>query len=709
MASNHQGAELCPLCERINVSRKLFPERYTQVSEEDLSGEDFFEFGTLDIIRARTRASTCGLCQFVAGKILEYEERFSHYLGTSELFDYALTWERYGSLDTINFPHATRFRLNISLGDTSKRRTVIAHVPNMLQPSLWPVPSLELQLENPTWSDTDSRGGRLRPLTCEPRLLRSWLRTCEEKHSRCVSDNKAVLPELRFIDIKLRCVSKVHAHDNENLRYIALSYVWGKNAQRLTLTRANCSHLGEIGSLQPDNLSQTIADAIKVVEMLGERYLWVDAFSIVQDDENELAAHLPPMGHIYDRAVLTIVAGSSVDANSGLPGVQQSRSAQHIMGPVGGGALITCCTPRTKTQYHRFSPHHYLNGSEWNRRGWTLQEKVFSRRCLYFMEEQIYWECKMDSWCEESCFENHPLYSAAEKRCSWKEDPLEMASSPFFDGIGTGTGMITPEERHYFKQLVRDYSRRSLSFDEDAEGAIAGLLQTLSENTGAQFWYGLPIPMFDACIWWRVTGEAVQRSIITWPSWSWLAWKGEVVLSGISGRSTFDMCQIQCYRLCLSRTGQRVLERVSDRSISPEVSRPVYQSDIPTAVWPTLQPDFHILFWAQTCVFDVQDGDEFASHVFHVPVDPTKETIGKRSVGFIYRNGHGSFPSVGEHLFTLLLTDEPLSETATQTRYHSTYLLSWHDGIAKREWSARIPVDEWGKYAAPEMKLIIMG
>ena len=61
------------------------------------------------------------------------------------------------------------------------------------------------------------------------------------------------------------------------LRYIALSYVWGTNAQRLILTKANIARLRTPGSLQLERLPQTIVDAVNVVQMLGERYLSVDA------------------------------------------------------------------------------------------------------------------------------------------------------------------------------------------------------------------------------------------------------------------------------------------------------------------------------------------------------------------------------------------------------------------------------------------------
>ena len=327
------------------------------------------------------------------------------------------------------------------------------------------------------------------------------------------------------------------------------------------------------------------------------------------------------------------------------------------------------------------------------------------------MEEKIYWECKMDSWCEDSCFESHPLDPVAEKRCSWNEFGGGSLSTPFLEGIGLGTRLITPEENDYFSDFVYSYCRRSLSFEEDAERAFAGLLSVLSERTGAKFWYGLPIPIFDACIWWRLSGRVVPRSITIWPSWSWLAWKGGVRLGNSYGTPQNDMYEIQCYRLCLCERGQLALERVSDRSVSLEESRPVLKWDIPTAVWRKLQPSFHILFWAQTCVFHIED-DKTICRVFHAPPEATEGDAGERLIGRVDRNGHGYFPLPGYHEFTLFQTEPAYREGADRDevpQQHYTYLLSWEDGIAKREWSAEIYVDEWGKYTAPQWKLIIMG
>ena len=431
MASNHPNAKLCSICQNINVSRKLFPEEQSQFSDEELSRENLIELGTADLISAR--ADSCDLCTFVAGKIEEYERKFSDRWRKLEISGYALEWQSYGSgLGKADLPNVTRRRLDIILQVDSGEDLATMRIPSVLQPALWSVPSLESQLEDPTWPDYGSRGGRYRSLTCEPKIFGSWLRICEGRHEKCSLDSPAVLPVLRFIDTKLQCVSQAHP-TAEGVRYVALSYVWGENAQPLTLTRANFARLGKIHAIQHEHLPQTISDAIAVVEMLGERYLWVDALCIIQDNEDDLAAHLPLMGYIYEGALLTIVAASSTDANSGLPGVRQSRSPQHVIGPLGEGALISCPSPMLEDIYQfSLDSHHYLQRSKWNTRGWTLQEKLFSRRCLYFMEEQIYWECKMDSWCEDSCFESRPLDPVAEKRCSWKETGGGSLSTPFF-------------------------------------------------------------------------------------------------------------------------------------------------------------------------------------------------------------------------------------------------------------------------------------
>ena len=76
-------------------------------------------------------------------------------------------------------------------------------------------------------------------------------------------------------------------------------YRFGLNAQRLILTKANIARLRTPGSLQLERLPQTIVDAVNVVQMLGDRYLSVDALCTIQDDEDDFAARIPATAKHY--------------------------------------------------------------------------------------------------------------------------------------------------------------------------------------------------------------------------------------------------------------------------------------------------------------------------------------------------------------------------------------------------------------------------
>jgi hypothetical protein len=68
-------------------------------------------------------------------------------------------------------------------------------------------------------------------------------------------------------------------------------------------------------------LPRTIRDAITLVKGICQQYLWCDALCLVQDDPDDVSRGVNAMDMIYEKALLTIVAASGRDANSGLPGV----------------------------------------------------------------------------------------------------------------------------------------------------------------------------------------------------------------------------------------------------------------------------------------------------------------------------------------------------------------------------------------------------
>jgi hypothetical protein len=114
-------------------------------------------------------------------------------------------------------------------------------------------------------------------------LVRSWFRICEEKHSDIPSQVRLLdlapiilgtdFP-LRLIDVQDKCL----VLGNNQTRYVALSYVWGK-VDQLKLLMSNLTVLHTAGVFSRDKLGgrlpRTIADAIELTAALDERYLWV--------------------------------------------------------------------------------------------------------------------------------------------------------------------------------------------------------------------------------------------------------------------------------------------------------------------------------------------------------------------------------------------------------------------------------------------------
>jgi hypothetical protein len=64
--------------------------------------------------------------------------------------------------------------------------------------------------------------------------------------------------------------------------YIALSYVWGR-ARNLRAMQSNKQRLQNLGALDSGgfDIPRTIRDAMTVVAILQEKYLWVDALCII--------------------------------------------------------------------------------------------------------------------------------------------------------------------------------------------------------------------------------------------------------------------------------------------------------------------------------------------------------------------------------------------------------------------------------------------
>ncbi|KAJ8112945.1 hypothetical protein OPT61_g4809 [Boeremia exigua] len=279
-------------------------------------------------------------------------------------------------------------------------------------------------------------------------------------------------------------------------RYVALSYVWG------TVVRTFSYHIGD--ALQED-IPKTILDSIEVARELEIRYLWIDRYCIDQDDQHDVHCQVSVMAAIYANAYLTIFAVAGVDPSHGLPGVSTTQRLPPDDVMIG--------TVRLRPD-RDLDTAEDIRISKWSSRAWTLQEGLFSRRRLFFTENEVVFSSNVEVFGEYSPrrFTRH----------------LDCATfGPYYVG-----DVLT----HDLGMLVSMYSERHLGRDEDALNAISGMLNALGKpgSKQAHMW-GIPFnrPGVDNRIltltWWS-TRQGVRR--YGFPSWSPLGWKSPVWFSG---------------------------------------------------------------------------------------------------------------------------------------------------------------------------------
>ena len=168
------------------------------------------------------------------------------------------------------------FRMNIGIwyqGDFGARRwTVAPHLNNLFQPAPWPVPQSK-PVSEPFQLWHTLRNGRLRSPMCEPEILRTWLSKCESSHSMCWWAGPKASLCLRLFDIKCRCVRQFQISSDNTVRYVALTYVWESQAQRLTLSMAKHKALSKKETINLDKISRIISDAAISIKISTKRYL----------------------------------------------------------------------------------------------------------------------------------------------------------------------------------------------------------------------------------------------------------------------------------------------------------------------------------------------------------------------------------------------------------------------------------------------------
>lgn len=348
----------------------------------------------------------------------------------------------------------------------------------------------------------------------DSRLPALWKSTCTCLHGKsCEITPSSSLSAVRpvwLVDVKEKCLIPTP----ETCTYVALSYVWGSQ-QTLEATCSNVDRLQRKGSLSggsTPSIPATIRDAMGVVELLEERYLWVDRLCIVQDDPSQKHTEMAKMSAIYYNASVTILAVQGENADSGLKGfrgVSKPRDLRQSIHSLEDGAMVT---------QHALSltQESGSSSSVWERRGWTFQEDLFSRRRLIFNGDLIRWECA-----SAVMYEHIESWSIPARR-----QPAVFHYQSMFE-------RSLPDLRR-LKRIVGNYNKREFTYPEDALKAFAGLAFSLSPAFGGCFVSGLPMALFDIALLWqpeagisrRIAKNQAKEHCL--PSWSWAGWSGSI-------------------------------------------------------------------------------------------------------------------------------------------------------------------------------------
>ncbi|KAJ6441437.1 fungal specific transcription factor domain-containing protein [Purpureocillium lavendulum] len=235
------------------------------------------------------------------------------------------------------------------------------------------------------------------------------------------------------------------------------------------------------------SLPQTFRDAITVGRQIGFDYIWIDSLCIIQDDKADWLRESGRMGSIYEMADLTLAACHAADSSEGMFTSRPFRNPvvelpNFLEGSASGQGRVFASV-RRETVEDTFPEYGPLN-----RRAWSTQEWLLSRRMVFYTKGTIMWSCKEITEREngERCFN-------ISRNTRWKT-------------------------------VVEHYSERLLMFATDKLIALEGLRNEIQKKTGYTFISGIWLESLPDQLLWHVTehsrpGEASNP--LGLPTWTW--------------------------------------------------------------------------------------------------------------------------------------------------------------------------------------------
>jgi hypothetical protein len=336
-------------------------------------------------------------------------------------------------------------------------------------------------------------------------MLCKWLKNCMETHESCRPSGKSSVSDLscesvalpiRLVDVGSSvgeiCPFLAETRGKRG-SYLTLSHRWGKH-QTETI-KDNIHRFKQ--ALPMDELPQTFKDAIIVTRQLGFRYIWIDSLCIIQGDEEDWLRESAKMGDIFESSSCTLAAVHALDDDSNDQGLFLPRNdplAVRMCCPVKRKAVPKASAkvrnaagrncvwkyewlkkgqeeadisdiirhntivlrPRIASLWYK------MQRSEWYNRGWVFQERILSRRIIYYTGDKVYWDCLQEQGDEQG------VETAQSSRNAWFSSETMAASTA----------------QSFVAMLAREYSTCELSFRKDNLLAIRGVCNKFGDYYG---------------------------------------------------------------------------------------------------------------------------------------------------------------------------------------------------------------------------------
>ncbi|RBR10225.1 uncharacterized protein FIESC28_09611 [Fusarium coffeatum] len=262
----------------------------------------------------------------------------------------------------------------------------------------------------------------------------------------------------------------------------------------------------------------TLPDAVEITKALGIRYLWIDTFCIIQDDEKDWETQASLMAATYENAYITLAAGASDDDDGGFFAEAHDKHAKPYKFHLNVDGI-------SHEIYMRYAVSHSSTGWPGGdafplmTRAWTLQERHLARRYLCFGPNEIFWECQEDVAC--SCTMAEGPFNP---RGPTEDLPKLPECEPFKYQCSRLNDLSSNEIATLWRRLATDYSTRNLTKPTDKLPALAGLANKFQRAIGSSYLAGLWLKSLREDLAWHAYGDQESLGRVRkGPSWTWTA------------------------------------------------------------------------------------------------------------------------------------------------------------------------------------------